>query len=95
VVWATTIVSALGILLGLRFRVPMLVSTSVAMVASSCVAALFSQQPLLTTLALTYVLLMALQGGYLVGLALSCARSRLQLGGQAQSSSRRRGPRAL
>ena len=93
-VWATIIVSVLGISLGLRFRVPMLVGTSVAVVALSFVVALFSQQPLLTTLALTYILLMALQGGYLVGLALSCAWSRLQLGGQAQSS-RRRGPSAL
>ena len=93
-VWATIIVSVLGISLGLRFRVPMLVGTSVAVVALSFVVALFSQQPLLTTLALTYILLMALQGGYLVGLALSCAWSCLQLGGQAQSS-RRRGPSKL
>jgi hypothetical protein len=54
-----------------------MVAASVALMALSFVAAAFMQQPLLTTLASTYILLAALQGGYLAGVATTCAWSRV------------------
>jgi len=77
VLWATITAAGAGLLLGLRFRVHAMVAASVALMALSFVAAAFMQQPLLTTLASTYILLAALQGGYLAGVATTCAWSRV------------------
>jgi hypothetical protein len=60
VLWTTIVVTGLGMLLGLRFRVPMLVAASLALAVLSCAVALIGQRPFLPTLALTYALVMAL-----------------------------------
>ena len=78
--WATMIAAGAGLLLGLRFRMYAVVAASVALTALSCLAATFMQQSLLTTLASTYILLAALQGGYLTGVAATCAWSRVRRG---------------
>jgi hypothetical protein len=78
VLWATATAAGMGLLLGLRFRVNALIAASLALIALSSVAALFSRQPLLMTLALNYALLVALQGGYLVGLAMARGWSRFR-----------------
>ena len=69
--WAAATASGMGLLLGLRFRVSALIAASIALVVLSSVIALFQQQPALTSLALTYALLAALQGGYFVGVSWS------------------------
>ena len=74
--WAIIAVTGLGMLLGVRFRVNALIAASLALAVLSCAVTLNGQQPLLTTLALTYAFVAALQVGYLVGLALACAWSR-------------------
>jgi hypothetical protein len=72
--WTTIVVTGLGILLSLRFRVAALMAASLALAVVSF--AVIGQRPFLPTLALTYALVMALQVGYLVRLALVCAWSR-------------------
>ena len=76
--WATMAAAGAGLLLGLRFRISAMVAASVALVALSCLAATFMQRPQLTTLASIYILLAALQGGYLTGVAATCAWSRVR-----------------
>ena len=66
----------------LRSRVSALIATSLALVVLSSVIALFRQQPVLTSLALTYAFLAALQGGHLVAVALSFAWPRFKRGNQ-------------
>jgi hypothetical protein len=80
VLWAIITAAGAGLLLGLRFRLNAVVAASVATMALSCLAATLMQLPLLTTLGLTYLLLAALQGGYLMGLAATCAWTRAKMG---------------
>ena len=76
--WAAVTASGIGFLLGLRSRVRALIAASLALVVLSSAVALFRQQPVLTSLALTYAFLAALQGGYLVGVAVSFAWPRFK-----------------
>jgi ABC-type amino acid transport system permease subunit len=75
--WATATAAGMGVLLGLWFRVNALIAGSIALLALSCVVALFRQQPFLMSLAFTYAVLVSLQSGYIVGVALACAWPRL------------------
>ena len=59
---------SMGILLGLWFRVPVLIAASVTTVALYPLIAPFAEFSPLSTAATILVLLGALQGGYLVGL---------------------------
>ena len=76
--WAAVTASGIGFLLGLLFRVRALIAASLALVVLSSAVALFRQQAVLASLALTYAFLAALQGGYLVGVAVSCAWPRFK-----------------
>ena len=76
--WAIITAAGAGLLLGLRFRLHAVIAASVALTALSCLAATLMQLPLLTTLGLTYLLLAALQGGYLTGVAATCAWTRVR-----------------
>jgi hypothetical protein len=82
VLWAIITVASAGLLLGLRFRLNALVAASVALTALSWLAATLMQLSFLTTLGLTYFLLAALQGGYLAGVAATCAWTRIRTGSE-------------
>ena len=71
--WAIITATGAGLLLGLRFRLTAVIAASVATMALSCLAATLMQLSLLSALGLTYLLLAALQGGYLTGVAATCA----------------------
>jgi hypothetical protein len=69
VLWATTLASAAGLLLGLmRFHVFSVVVASVLLAVMYVIALPSLQVALLTGLVCAFILLGALQGGYLVGL---------------------------
>ena len=70
-------VGGVGLLFGLRFRVPMVLVTSIAVVPVCVIVAVLAQWSLLSAIAFTLGLLSALQCGYLIGLLLTCAVSRL------------------
>ena len=78
-----------GLLLGLRFRVPAVFVASVV-VAVACIAtAPLIDLPLLTSVAVAFGLLSALQGGYLMGLIVRGAWSRFLSSPDKPSSGRR------
>jgi hypothetical protein len=68
--WAFTAAGTVGLLLGLRFRMPSVLAASVVILVGAIVAAPLAGLPLWTALAAAFGALFALQSGYLVGLAL-------------------------
>jgi hypothetical protein len=70
-VWALALVSGMGLLLGLRLRVPAVLAASGILVVSCFVVMPFAHWSLLPAAAFIFGLLTALQCGYLVGLMLS------------------------
>ena len=69
--WALALVSGMGLLLGLRLRVPAVLAASGILVVS-CIAVMpFTGWSLLPAAAFIFGLLTALQCGYLVGALLS------------------------
>ena len=75
--WLLLTAIALGILLGLWLRVSALLGASVALVVATAVLMTLGQWSLLQAIGFIYLLLITLQVGYLVGLLLSGARTRL------------------
>ena len=75
--WAVAISACAGLLLGLSLRVPAVVAASLATVVACIVVAQFANWSLLQTAVHSLALLTTLQTGYLLGLMLSCVRSRL------------------
>jgi hydrogenase/urease accessory protein HupE len=73
--WAFTAAGTVGLLLGLRFRMPSVLAASVIILVGAMVAAPVAGLPLWTALAAAFGALFALQSGYLVGLALWSASS--------------------
>jgi hypothetical protein len=63
----------LGLLLGLRYRLPALLAASGATIPICLFAALYMGLTLLSTAVFTCVLLGVMQAGYLAGLMVSCA----------------------
>src|SRR6516164_5678389 len=78
--WLLVTASAFGILLGLWLRVSALLGASVVLVVATAVLMTLGQWSLLQAIGLIYLLLITLQLGYLVGLLLSGARTRLAAG---------------
>jgi hypothetical protein len=78
VVWATAIVAGIGIVLGLRLRVPALLAACFVVVVAWTAAAIFTGLPLLTVVGRIVGMLCVLQSGYLAGLLASCALSRVR-----------------
>jgi hypothetical protein len=74
--WAFGAGGAIGLLLGLRFRVPALLAASGLMAIVCFSVAPFTQLEPMTAAGLTFALLCMLQVGYLIGLMLSYAWSR-------------------
>jgi hypothetical protein len=68
---------SMGILLGMRFRVPALVAASVTTAAMCLLIAPFTELSADAAAGTMLALLTALQGGYLVGLVISAAWSRV------------------
>ena len=74
--WALALASGMGLLLGLRLRVPSVLAASAILVVC-CVAVMpFANWSFLPAAAFTFGLLGALQCAYLAGLMLSCAWTR-------------------
>jgi hypothetical protein len=84
--WLLVTASALGILLGLWLRVSALLGASVALVVTTAVLMTLGQWSLLQAIGFIFILLSTLQVGYLVGLLLSGARTRLPHGNPPQVS---------
>jgi hypothetical protein len=76
VLWAIAAAGSVGLLLGLRFRMPAVLAASALILAGGSAAVPFAGAPLWTVLGTTFGTVCALQGGYLVGLLLWCALSR-------------------
>src|SRR5215510_2999043 len=76
-VWTAIGSGCIGLLLGLRWRVPTLIVASLAIVMAVIVLALLAKWSLLQAAIASLPLVASLQTGYLLGLALSCARSRV------------------
>jgi hypothetical protein len=76
VLWAVAISACTGMLLGLSLRGPAVVAASLATVVACVMLAPFANWSLLQTAVHTFALLTTLQTGYLLGLMLSCVRSR-------------------
>jgi hypothetical protein len=69
---------ALGLLLGLRYRIPALLAAS-GVTALVCLVAPFTGLTPLSAAVITFTLLGVMQVGYLAGLMLSCAWLRAKL----------------
>ena len=77
--WAFAATSSVGLLLGFWLRAPALVAAS-GMTAVVCLSvAPFTEQGPASAVAMTFGLVGMLQAGYLAGLMLSCAWSRIRL----------------
>jgi hypothetical protein len=74
--WAFAAGGALGLLLGLRFRLPALLAASGAMAGGCLLVAYFTEPGPGAAVVMTFIMLGVLQLGYLVGLMVSCAWSR-------------------
>ena len=77
--WLFAVAGSTGLLLGWWFRVPALIAASGMAAVISMTAATHMGFGFLFAVGLTFALLGALQVGYIVGLALSCARSRAKI----------------
>lgn len=71
---------ATGVMLGLRFRVQVLITASAATVALWLIIAPFAEYGLLPTIGMTVLLLGLLQAGYLAGLMIQHVWSRATRG---------------
>jgi uncharacterized membrane protein YkvI len=74
--WAFAAAGAIGLLLGLRFRLPALLAASGVVVAACLLVAYFTQPGPVAAVAMTFGMLSVLQFGYVVGLMVSCSWSR-------------------
>jgi hypothetical protein len=74
--WLFAIGGLAGLLLGFLFRAPALIVASALTALIGLAAAISMGLGFLPAAGLTFALLAVLQGGYIVGLMLSCARSR-------------------
>jgi hypothetical protein len=72
VLWATAIAALMGMLLGLRLRVPALLAACLVVVAAWIAVAIFTALPMLAVLGSIVGMLCAMQIGYLAGLSASC-----------------------
>ena len=79
---------SIGLLLGLWFRVPALITASVATVALCLLTAPFAELSPVSTAGLILALLSVLQGGYLVGLVWSRFRGREQFPRRRRAAAR-------
>lgn len=77
-IWLLAGAGAVGLLLGLRFRVPSVVAASALISAGALVAVPVIGLPLWTALWVGFGALCALQGGFVVGLLLWCAATRVR-----------------
>jgi hypothetical protein len=77
--WLLAAACGFGILLGLRLRMPALVAASMAVVLLSSVGMPLADWSPLKSITSSFVLLGALQAGYLVGLMASFAWTRARL----------------
>jgi hypothetical protein len=75
--WAIAASGGLGVVLGLRFKMPSVVAASAVLVLAWLLAAPFLSWSLLMSAGIAFSTLCALQGGYLAGLFISCAWSRV------------------
>jgi len=75
VLWAFTIAGMIGLVLGLRYRMPAIVAASGLVLVGGIAVAPLTGLPLWTALAAPFGALCALQSGYIAGLMLSCAMS--------------------
>jgi len=76
VTWVLVAVSITGLSLGLRFRVPALLVATGVLVTASIVVSVLAGFPLQSAMAMTLILLVALEITYLLGLFLAYAWSR-------------------
>jgi hypothetical protein len=76
VIWLLAGAGAVGLLLGLRFRIPSILAASTVILAGGLVAVPVTG--LWTALAGAFGALCALQGGYVMGLLLWCAAARVR-----------------
>ncbi len=74
--WAYAVAGGLGLVLGLRYRVPAVLVASAAYTLASITVAPFAGWSLWATLAVVFGGAFALQCGYLVGLGLVCVATR-------------------
>jgi hypothetical protein len=82
--WAFAAAGAMGVLLGLCFRVGVLAAASGITAVACLLTAILAGAGLLPSLFFTFATLGLLQAGYLAGVMLACAQSR----GNALSSRR-------
>jgi hypothetical protein len=75
--WAFAAAGATGVLLGLWFRVAALVAASMVTAAACLPAAVLAGVGLMPALIITFATVGLLQAGYLAGLMLACAQSRV------------------
>ena len=75
--WLLVTASGAGVLLGLWLRVPVLLAASIVLVITTSIWMTLEQWPLLEAIGFIFVLLITLQVGYLVGLLLSAAWTRV------------------
>jgi hypothetical protein len=76
--WELGAGGAIGLLLGLRFRLPALLAASGAMAAACLTVAFCSASKPLIAVGMTFAALGVLQLGYVAGLLLSCAWSKVR-----------------
>jgi len=74
--WLSLTAAGIGVLLGLCVRVPGVLAASGALVLACIGHTALAQWSLIAAVASTFGALTALQGGYVVGLMLSCAWTR-------------------
>lgn len=74
--WAWAAGGAIGLLLGLGFRLPALLAASGVMAAASVLVAYVTERGPVAAVAMTFGMLGVLQFAYVVGLVASCAWSR-------------------
>jgi hypothetical protein len=74
--WLSLTAAGIGVLLGLCVRVPAVLAASGALVLACIGHTALAPWSLLAAVASTFGALAALQGGYVVGLVLSCAWAR-------------------
>jgi hypothetical protein len=75
--WGAVAAAGSGLLLGLWVRVPAVIAVSAAIVVACIIVFLLGNWSLLTALLFGFGLSTVLQLGYVAGVALSCARSRV------------------
>ena len=75
--WAFAAAGATGVVLGLWFRVAALVAVSGVTAAASLPAAVLAGVGLMPSLIITFATVGLLQAGYLAGVMLACAQSRV------------------